>query len=321
MEKCLVQCPHCNRQAHVNAVLIGKKTRCPDCQRIFTLEEYTDPVSESLGNDTVLEGNCPSCGMKVNLTGDMVSSEIQCPYCREKVIIESVKEPEKQCPFCGNMVKKDANICKFCHKNISDFYLKIKFCTGPILFTVASLIILLLVKALIGQLNTKIGLTIFQVQDKIPKWWSGIGYFLCGIVMILLVLFIYKLIRWGSLKLSPKGECIVTAIYLPLYVGLGFVNAVSGLTVFLCLFLTLPHIYLPFLKTLDPRLHQMIMKLFQYRSGSGVANDAYALESNVSSDGGDFEIRCPYCEASLLVSQDLKGQALECPECHQPFSF
>ena len=43
MAKCVIECPHCAYRANVSEELVGKKTKCPKCQQIFTIEVAKTP--------------------------------------------------------------------------------------------------------------------------------------------------------------------------------------------------------------------------------------------------------------------------------------
>ena len=75
-------CPHCGLQGKAEESLIGKKVRCPECQKVFRAEEFKNqadsepaieqPVTQEEENTTpppttktvppINDTTCPKCG-------------------------------------------------------------------------------------------------------------------------------------------------------------------------------------------------------------------------------------------------------------------
>ncbi|MBQ7696749.1 MAG: zinc ribbon domain-containing protein [Lentisphaeria bacterium] len=75
--------------------------------------------------------SCPQCGHPVKAEDGWIGMQAECPYCKQTIIIEktqtvsdSVLEAaapdEKSCPFCGQIIKKEAIFCKHCKKNLGE---------------------------------------------------------------------------------------------------------------------------------------------------------------------------------------------------------
>ena len=75
---------------------------------------------------------CPHCGHQVKAQDDWVGLEAQCPHCGHSIAITKPDgapapapaavrpetQEEKQCPFCGRMIKKEAVFCKHCKRDL-----------------------------------------------------------------------------------------------------------------------------------------------------------------------------------------------------------
>ena len=119
MEKIVIKCPHCGYQAKAKMDSVGKKTKCPECERVFIIapQEETMKASE-IEDDPIVLGTCPACGSDIELQKSRLGAEIECPRCREKIVIQ--EEKEYKCPFCGQNIKRGATVCRFCHKNLDE---------------------------------------------------------------------------------------------------------------------------------------------------------------------------------------------------------
>ena len=124
MAKCLIECPHCGHTANVKEELIGKKTKCPKCDRIFTITQMECDNAEEHQEAVSIVGVCPSCEMDVYLPDTALGKNVLCPFCREEVII--AEEKPQTCPFCKGIIAKDAMVCRHCHKKISAIQMHIK---------------------------------------------------------------------------------------------------------------------------------------------------------------------------------------------------
>ena len=73
---------------------------------------------------------CLHCGHQVKAQDDWVGLEAQCPHCGHSIAITKPDgapapaavrpetQEEKQCPFCGRMIKKEAVFCKHCKRDL-----------------------------------------------------------------------------------------------------------------------------------------------------------------------------------------------------------
>ena len=76
---------------------------------------------------------CPQCGHQVKAHDEWVGMEAECPHCGKSITIakpeqhpasaaveQSAGQDEKPCPFCGQMIKKEAVVCKHCKKDLTE---------------------------------------------------------------------------------------------------------------------------------------------------------------------------------------------------------
>ena len=84
MSNFLFNCPHCNQQMEAEEGWLGMQTECPHCKQIITIENSEFP--------------------------QVVGSAVQ---------VESSIRAEKPCPFCGQPIKKEAIICKYCKRDLT----------------------------------------------------------------------------------------------------------------------------------------------------------------------------------------------------------
>ena len=75
--------------------------------------------------------SCPQCGRPMEVQEEWIGMEAKCPHCGQRITIErpgGAPDPaavrpetqeEKQCPFCGRMIKKGAVFCKYCKRDLS----------------------------------------------------------------------------------------------------------------------------------------------------------------------------------------------------------
>lgn len=86
---------------------------------------------------------CPHCNNNLQVQDEWIGMELECPQCRQKFVLapgETAKPPfesdEKNCPFCGETIKKQAVYCKHCktdftqtaQRSINPFVPFLKFC-------------------------------------------------------------------------------------------------------------------------------------------------------------------------------------------------
>lgn len=117
MEKVQIECPHCGYTAKVREELNGKKTRCPECERIFTIEIQKEKTEENAPTANTRLCVCPSCGFDVDVPEDAMGQDVLCSLCKEVVVIQ--EEKPYYCPFCKGLISSDAQICRHCHKKIT----------------------------------------------------------------------------------------------------------------------------------------------------------------------------------------------------------
>ena len=134
----LFKCPQCNMELQAEDEWAGMETVCPNCSKNIVIskkaqEEQSSPsislqpsnstktsapeISESKNHiATKFTFICPACGTSSKLDLEQEGHEYECPACCEK----SIAKPaiEKQCPYCGEMIKLQAKICRFCKKSM-----------------------------------------------------------------------------------------------------------------------------------------------------------------------------------------------------------
>ena len=70
--------------------------------------------------------HCPHCDQKIEAEEEWIGQEAECPSCNAKITVpapstaQKLKEDERECPFCGEIIKKDAIICRFCREQLDD---------------------------------------------------------------------------------------------------------------------------------------------------------------------------------------------------------
>lgn len=116
------KCTHCGVELMATDEWIGMTAECPQCKRTF---EITRPESVHQVQVTSADDNkelpfifvCQECGTQVELPGCLKGQKYECKACCE----ESIAEPatEKNCPYCGKVIKFHAMICKHCKKNLT----------------------------------------------------------------------------------------------------------------------------------------------------------------------------------------------------------
>ena len=71
--------------------------------------------------------SCPQCGRPMEVQEEWIGMEAKCPHCGRSITIAKPDgaavrpetQEEKQCPFCGQMIKKEAVFCKYCKRDLS----------------------------------------------------------------------------------------------------------------------------------------------------------------------------------------------------------
>lgn len=137
------RCPHCNAKLEAEDDWNGMEAACPKCSQTITIVPETTPEKPKIQltpitSPTLTEAQhpvstqshppknpsasnkfpfiCPSCGTLTDLDSSLQNQEYECPACCEKSI--AVPATEKPCPHCGEMIKFQAKICRFCKGSV-----------------------------------------------------------------------------------------------------------------------------------------------------------------------------------------------------------
>lgn len=86
----ITKCPHCNTKFKAHDDLKGRKTKCPKCERLFTIVEFSSARKVGAGqNDIPLNGLeiCTSCKRTIGRLEKayVFNDEIVCRECNEKL--------------------------------------------------------------------------------------------------------------------------------------------------------------------------------------------------------------------------------------------
>lgn len=133
VEKETKNCPHCNEEIKWHAI------KCRYCRNMLTEEAVSTTfiVEEKTVAQEGFSANretkpCPHCGERIKLNA------MKCRYCKRILTDELVSarhptdaetasitaaikdEDTKECPHCGELVKKNAIKCRFCKKLITE---------------------------------------------------------------------------------------------------------------------------------------------------------------------------------------------------------
>jgi hypothetical protein len=92
-----IRCPSCNRKLGFKPKAVGRKTRCPRCQRSFRVQFPPVPPSASRSGRrskpthrksttpaVLITIHCPFCGKRMNVPGFAPGRQAQCPACDER---------------------------------------------------------------------------------------------------------------------------------------------------------------------------------------------------------------------------------------------
>lgn len=122
-------CPYCG------AMVKYRASTCSECKKnllLFEIKEKFKNTLTSLMNflhkkiqavKNILRPKetfisiCPECNTEIELPVSQKDKEYECIGCREKFIAKEALT--RKCPYCGDMIKSRATICKFCKKKIS----------------------------------------------------------------------------------------------------------------------------------------------------------------------------------------------------------
>lgn len=67
---------------------------------------------------------CPNCHQEIEADDSFQGMEAKCPSCDTKLIVpvpnssQILRDDERECPFCGEIIKKKAIICRFCKEKL-----------------------------------------------------------------------------------------------------------------------------------------------------------------------------------------------------------
>ena len=72
--------------------------------------------------------HCPHCNQKLEAKEEWIGQQVDCPSCKASITVltpvpdevQKLKEDERYCPFCGEIIKKRAIICRFCREKLDD---------------------------------------------------------------------------------------------------------------------------------------------------------------------------------------------------------
>lgn len=137
-------CPYCKTELIADEEWIGMEVECPSCGKNYTMPKVRKkrlilPKVKGLYNkvfsvlnqflkkiqtaQNVLKREdtfisiCPECGTEVELTVLQKDKEYECLGCCEIFIAKEALE--RKCPYCEEMIKSKATVCRFCKKTIS----------------------------------------------------------------------------------------------------------------------------------------------------------------------------------------------------------
>ena len=137
------RCPHCNAKLDAEDDWAGMEAACPKCSQTITIVPETTPEKPKIQLTPITVPSsadtqrpvstqpqqpelpstannfpfiCPLCGTLTELASSLQDQEYECPACSEKSI--AVPATEKPCPYCGEMIKFRAKICRFCKKSV-----------------------------------------------------------------------------------------------------------------------------------------------------------------------------------------------------------
>ncbi len=125
------KCPYCATELEAQDEWVGLQTTCPGCRKSIEVKPAAAsvPVRPRVklvaGAPKAIPRNvppaagsfpfvCPACGSVTELDSSLLNQVYECPECCEKSI--AVPAEERPCPHCGQMIKYQAKICRFCKK-------------------------------------------------------------------------------------------------------------------------------------------------------------------------------------------------------------
>ena len=141
MAEFVTKCPHCAQELEAETEWIGMEVECPVCHKAFTIRPAIQakpiaipvniiPVSPAPApapapapvpavEETKFIFICPECDTVAELPESIKGKEYECKFCCETSV--ATEATERKCPFCGEMIKMKANICRHCKSNVPPF--------------------------------------------------------------------------------------------------------------------------------------------------------------------------------------------------------
>jgi len=98
--------------------------------RRWTVVAAHVPMTKTLVKGDVMRAECPKCGWSREVPETARGKRGRCPKCGHMFEIGATEAPianegasrgyagEKACPYCGEMIKASARICRFCRMNL-----------------------------------------------------------------------------------------------------------------------------------------------------------------------------------------------------------
>ena len=99
-------CPFCGKTVKNHAKI------CKHCKQDLSNVPSSTPLQEKL-----FIFICPECDTIAELPESMIGEKYECKSCCESSV--ATEAIERKCPYCGEMIKIKATICKHCKKKIS----------------------------------------------------------------------------------------------------------------------------------------------------------------------------------------------------------
>ena len=134
-------CPSCSSVAELPASLLGKEYECQVCFEKHLIEAASEKACPHCGKtvkyhatickhckgdmtqapktvEEVFYFICPDCNAVKELPLSMNGKSYECKACCE--VHTATPATERKCPFCGELIKLNAKICKSCKKHVPE---------------------------------------------------------------------------------------------------------------------------------------------------------------------------------------------------------